>query len=71
MVERLAVFPVEQDGRKGFRFEGQGTYAKLLPGGAEPPKASLAAATSDGVPSGIRTRVVGLKVRTRNLTVSE
>ena len=46
LVGRLDVTPIERNGQKGYRFEGTGTYGKLLTGEAgleaEEPKLPLA-----------------------------
>jgi site-specific DNA recombinase len=55
LMGRLTLTPYEEAGSSWYRFEGQGTYGWLLAG------ESLT--TSNGVPSGIRTRVIGLKGR--------
>ena len=54
LVDRLGFTPFEENGVRGYRFEGQATYGGLLAG--------LGIATSDGVPDGIRTRVSRLKI---------
>jgi site-specific DNA recombinase len=57
---RLQVTPIERNGRKGFRFEGQGTYGKLLAGEAAMETTQEGScATSHGVPSGIRWPLEG------------
>jgi len=57
---RLVVTPIERNGRKGFQFEGQGTYGKLLAGDAGMETAQEGScATSHGVPSGIRWPLEG------------
>ena len=54
LVDRLGFTPFEENGKRGYRFEGEATYGGLLAG--------LGIATSDGVPDGIRTRVSRLKI---------
>jgi hypothetical protein len=46
LVDRLGFAPFEENGRRGYRFEGEATYGSLLAG--------LGIAASDGVPDGIR-----------------
>ncbi|HWT79989.1 MAG TPA: hypothetical protein VN648_14480, partial [Candidatus Methylomirabilis sp.] len=57
LVGRLDLTPIEQDGRKGYRFEGNCSYGKLLAGEVGASSEAPSPATSSGVPSGIRTRV--------------
>jgi hypothetical protein len=45
LVDRLSFTPFEENGVRGYRFEGQATYGGL--------RAGLGVATSDGVPEGI------------------
>ncbi len=63
LVGRLDVTPIERNGQKGYLFEGKGSYGKLLTGEAGLGTEDLKTATSDGVPRGIRTPVLGLKGR--------
>lgn len=54
LVDRLTFAPFEENGVRGYRFEGEATHRGLLAGAS--------AANSDGVPDGIRTRVSRLKI---------
>jgi site-specific DNA recombinase len=53
VVGRVMCEPFEDGDRRGYRVSGQGTYARLLPGGES--------ATSIGGSNGIRTRVSALR----------
>jgi len=50
LVGRLKLTPIDQNGRKGYRFEGYGSYGKLLAGEVEASEEVSTAATSHGVP---------------------
>lgn len=64
LVGRLEVTPIELDGRKGYRVEGKGSYGPL--------GARETAATTSGVPRGIRPVVaaaLGFTIRGMALVV--